>query len=320
MLLGEYLNNNDIIDIEKNLTKDNFNDSFFKVFEILFGENFHPGFFSGYKFFDKYPFNRIDLYEKGLYPFRYIFSRHASILRMPGIDGFDDGIGIFKYENFLDEDTVEKIKNEIVKIGISENKQPFNKINMLDKEEFPNIVNFYYDQDIVYKLLCKAIRRKPSNQNAWNFFIENSFVQRLPSRPNDGDIQKRYHSDVFFPCIKFWYFPWEVKISDGPFHYTKYSSQPTKEILDFFTRESIAVANGTWNKQRNKGHGEGSFRIFKEELDEMNLFMEPQPVKENTLVFANVSGFHCRGEVSQLHIRNALHGTIRLDDCFTVNE
>ena len=44
--------------------------------------------------------------------------------------------------------------------------------------------------------------------------------------------------------------------------------------------------------------------------------MKPVPVDGNTLVIANVSGFHRRGDTANTYIRDAIHGSIRLSNPF----
>ena len=48
----------------------------------------------------------------------------------------------------------------------------------------------------------------------------------------------------------------------------------------------------------------------------MNLNLEPITAKANSLVIADTSGFHCRGDVESTAMRNALHGAIRVETPF----
>ena len=57
-------------------------------------------------------------------------------------------------------------------------------------------------------------------------------------------------------------------------------------------------------------------RIMNEEIDKLGLKRRSVPVKANTLVIANVSGFHARGHCTVPHIRDAVHGSIRIDRPF----
>jgi hypothetical protein len=81
--------------------------------------------------------------------------------------------------------------------------------------------------------------------------------------------------------------------------------------LDWLYEQTNAVVNGTWEKERRRGHPEGSLRVTEAELFKMNLHACPVPVESNTLVVANVGGFHGRGHVSSSTVRRAIHGSIR---------
>lgn len=329
MFLGEYLKDEEVLNLEKNLTKDNFIDSSIIAYEKLFDKTPHPSIFSGWKFFHTrkdlwknffnysipldYPFTDVELQERGLHVFRMIFARHAGKLRAKGLKNFDDGVGIFKYENFLSDEIHARVSNEILTYTKSENINSSNNYNSLKSD---SSIRDVIENSGIYELLCKAVRRDANDTKVKDFFLNTTFVQRLQNRANNGDIQKVCHSDVFYPCVKYWYFPSDVE--EGCFTYAENSVKLTKEILDFHKEQSILVAKNIWNQKRNKGHAEGSFRAFDEDLEKMNLKLTPQKVKANTLVVANVSGFHCRGEVSRFSERNSIHGAIRMENCFDV--
>jgi hypothetical protein len=76
------------------------------------------------------------------------------------------------------------------------------------------------------------------------------------------------------------------------------------------------IVEGKYEKWKGKDHMEGSYRASEEELIAMNFKLEPITVKANTLVIANVAGFHSRGEVETEYTRNAIHGSIRIDKPF----
>ena len=69
-------------------------------------------------------------------------------------------------------------------------------------------------------------------------------------------------------------------------------------------------------RDRDKSHREGSMIILNEEIDKMGLQRRSVSCKANTLVIANVAGFHARGHCTEPHIRNAVHGSIRIDRPF----
>jgi len=120
------------------------------------------------------------------------------------------------------------------------------------------------------------------------------------------DIQRVFHRDTFFSCVKFWYFLREVKPSDGPFVYVPGSHRFTPERLRWEKEKSINVSID------QKRHGGGSFRIDSSRFEEMGL---PQPrslpVPANTLVIANTVGFHRRGDADPYSQRLSLFGQYR---------
>jgi hypothetical protein len=199
---------------------------------------------------------------------------------------------------------------------MGENIQPFNKIEKVMSKEYDREVFHNVFKEKIFPVCAKAVHREDYQKPAWDHFLSSSYVQRLENNPANGDIQKVCHSDVFYPCLKYWYFPEDV--TDGTFMYAKGSTAMDEKTLDFFFRESIAVAKDTWDRKRNKGHGEGSFRALPQDLADMGLTLEPITAKANSLVIADTSGFHCRGDVKQASVRNAIHGAIRVETPFDV--
>ena len=302
--------------IEDSLTNENFLDQATAAYKIVFGEKPDPVVFTGHKFFLTkvvHPvFARVDLMEKGLHIFRLVFARYAHNLRRKGFKDFDSK-GIKIYNNFLSKTAHQNVLDEILKFPLSENIQPSNNRDIISK--YANLENTIQNTKI-FNTCVKAVHREETDEAAQAHFAKTTYIQRLVNAPKNGDIQKVCHSDVFYPCVKYWYFPEEVTIENGPFMYAKGSTQITDEMLDFFYRESVAVTKGDWDLSRNKGHGEGSFRALPEDLKDMNLKLEPVTVKANSLVIADTSGFHCRGEAAKKNIRSALHGAIRVETAF----
>jgi hypothetical protein len=166
-------------------------------------------------------------------------------------------------------------------------------------------------------LECARLGMSPASKYNDEGNIENNtFVQRLHNKNGDGDVQKSYHMDTFFPCFKFWYFPEAVGPINGPFIYAKGSHILTEDRLQWIYEQSINIAEGKVEPWRTYGHAEGSFRISEDELKKMGLELSPIEVPENTLVIANVFGFHGRGESSSEGFRNSIHGSIRTSQPF----
>ena len=300
--------------MESNLTRENFKDSAIGMFMAIFEEYPDDDIFTGHKFFHtkvvKPSFTRPDFMEKGLHPFRMVMARHAERLRADGIPQFDTE-GVIMYEDFCSDEHHKKIKSEIENnFPIMENKQPVNSYDQIIKYDS---LNRLVNGSRLFEICANAAHRNADDDAALEHFKLTTYIQRLENIPGPNDIQKVCHSDVFYPCVKYWYFPDAVEEDQGPFLFARNSVELNYDILNFHYRESVEVVNNRWDQRRNKGHGEGSFRAIDNDLEDMNLNLEPITCKPNTLVIANTSGFHCRGDAKQRHIRSAVHGAIRVE-------
>jgi hypothetical protein len=264
--------------------------------------------FTNYKKYDKYPLNDLTAIERGLEPYRVLKSYEAAKNRGCSSEFLDTGVVIL--DDFYSSKDLSFILGEIHKFPLRVNKNSSNLLkNFPSYKSIANrMANSVFD---TLKYLDKAL------------FDSNTFIQRI-SKNSEGhllekggkDAQFRIHTDIFSPAIKYWYFPEEVTIEHGPLMYAKNSCQPSKEIIDFWYRESVKVVSGdyieTW---KQPSHSEGSLRISEEELKGLGYTMSSICVPANSLVLVNVHGFHRRGEHTK--IRNSIHGSIRINNPFT---
>jgi hypothetical protein len=133
--------------------------------------------------------------------------------------------------------------------------------------------------------------------------------------PGDGDIQKDLHQDTFFWAFKWWYYAHAVNHGHGPTRYVKESHILGKRKSKFMQREYMKYYD---DEQDNPYSIEGSLRISDEEAKELYgaAAVTAVVVPENTLVVANVFGFHSRSDVSRECKRKAIHGSIRYTNPF----
>lgn len=119
-----------------------------------------------------------------------------------------------------------------------------------------------------------------------------------------ADPQLSLHRDTFFSCLKLWYFTEDVALEDGPFLYSPGSHLMTPKRRQWEKEKSIHAA------RTNSG---GSFRIDENELAELDYApVKAYPVKANTLVMADVRGFHARGAATVPGARRvSIYGNIR---------
>ena len=118
------------------------------------------------------------------------------------------------------------------------------------------------------------------------------------------DLQKVLHRDTFFRAIKFWFFLRPVHENDGPFVYVPGSHKLDVKRLQW----EQATANAAIASRAMPNVG-GSFRIQEHDLAALGL---PDPVTlacpANTLVLADVLGFHRRGDAIPGRQRLSLYG------------
>lgn len=147
-----------------------------------------------------------------------------------------------------------------------------------------------------------------------NSFRSNTYLQHLLNTPDDNDEQKVFHSDTFFPAVKFWYFP--KAVTEGAFWYVPNSPVLTDALIAWHEARVADIKAGRAESWRRHAHLEGSFRISPEELKELGYTQVPVTVDDDTLVIANTFGFHRRGDTSKPTHRAAIHGSIRINNPF----
>ena len=145
-----------------------------------------------------------------------------------------------------------------------------------------------------------------------NQIINNTFFQSviLNKASDKKDPQQNFHIDTFYPSFKFWFFPEAVSLDDAPFEYVEGSHcLPSKAVTHFSERyQDNALGSGYSISPDNM---EGSLRATENDITRMGLLSKKVVVSANTLVIANVGGFHRRSlNTNNVH-RNAIHSSIR---------
>lgn len=264
--------------------------------------------YSNYKTFEGQSLNNPELIKRGLHIFRLVFSRYRYTYQLE--KAFETN-GLIIIEDYLKDDYPEMIAEECKNYPLVTYKT---NENLLVDAQTPGLSHLRdkcgFKEQILTQINCRNV------DDAHIKFRRNTFIQRVDNKPDDGDVQKVFHTDIFFPAIKYWYFPSEVKEEYGPFQYVENSVDLTEKLLDFYYEQSILISEDKWDRSRDKSHREGSMRIMNEEIDKLGLRRRSVSCKANTLVIANVAGFHARGHCTEPHIRNAVHGSIRIDRPF----
>jgi len=154
-----------------------------------------------------------------------------------------------------------------------------------------------------YAVLDRLLRYTSSKNRPPFFFVEN--VQQHAMDGGRIDPQKDLHTDTFHPCVKAWIYLDDVNQGNGPFVYIPRSHRLTWARLKWEYRESLRSSAD--KKLGGARYWDGSFRLSDQDRLEMGL---PKPtrmqVPANTLVLANVCGFHCRGDAAGQSSRMAI--------------
>ncbi len=107
------------------------------------------------------------------------------------------------------------------------------------------------------------------------------------------DPESLVHTDIFFSTHKAWLYMEDVTLEKGPLTFFKTSHLMNSKRLGYEYRNTI-------------GCNERSRRISNEEISDLGLEETKAIVKKNTLVMANVHGFHRRIPGNPGQVRKAL--------------
>jgi hypothetical protein len=138
---------------------------------------------------------------------------------------------------------------------------------------------------------------RPRPDRFWIYLTRHGDERRFP------DLQKVLHRDTFHSTVKLWLFLDDCAPEEGPFMYVPGSHRMTP-------------ARRRWEHERARAGGgadrDGSFRVTGDELAAMGLPpARPYPVAANTLVIADVRGFHRRGDARPGARRLSLYANLR---------
>ena len=133
-------------------------------------------------------------------------------------------------------------------------------------------------------------------------------IQAIFGEANDvQDPQTVPHADTFHSNAKAWFFLEDVNEDDCPFAYVRGSHLLTPQRLAWEKKQSIAAKNHPIIY-----HARGSFRALDDDLIEMGLPVpEKMPVPANTLIVADMFGFHQRSISAHSTCRVEIYATLR---------
>lgn len=147
-----------------------------------------------------------------------------------------------------------------------------------------------------YRPLDRLMRYAGSKNRPPFFYVENTRQHADPAQGRDP--QKDCHMDTFHPCTKGWLYLEEVSERNGPYVYVPGSHRLSWQRLKWEYRKSLKAS--TDKRHGGPRYWDGSCRVSADDLAAMG-YSQPLrlQVAPNTLVVANVRGFHCRGDARE---------------------
>ncbi len=206
--------------------------------------------------------------------------------------------GIIVIPNFLPQEEFNRLKNEfnseisnsdkikVVKKGSMQ--VDIRRIKGDEFEKFPAMKEFARNKKLI-RLISAAEGLKEIDQLKKIDLEKTNFGDP----EGDTDLNVAFHADTHFHSHKVLFYMNDVVEEGGPFIYCKESHKNNFERLWFeFKRGQLKDANNeSWRIQNHLNK-----KFFKNYFDKLIDKEYKVASKENTLIIANVHGFHKRGE------------------------
>lgn len=281
MTLGELLNNDNLLNLELEAiqNKDKFK-TLMKEAEIcLFGKTLDPIIYTKECDFTKTnDISDPELNKKGLYLFRYFFSKYTTIHNNVYESDF------LMRNGFLFEGMSEEFFNDYYDktISLVNHSHPFDENNFCN--ELGHITSFF---------------------TGYPYESKNSFVVNFDITPEDEEFDYFYH-ESFYPKFKWFWVSHKVNFRNSVFEFLNVNDSDLDNFYVILLEKSI----------ENSLHKQNDFKIKKEKIKTSSI--EPLPVERNTIILTNqqlLYGFrppryNCK--------RNMLEGTIDKSNPFEI--
>ncbi len=250
-------------------------------------------------------FNRMGLQVARTYVARGMYHLRRTP-RHPEVEEYVDRLrrdGMVTIENFLPSDVFDAVCEE--SRALMDDESMVQKrmhgpthydiavLNRIPAERRSAIGKFYADPRL--KGLLECAERRSFEMECAHRCIERV---RQGEETTEGDPETELHSDIFFSTHKAWLYLTDVRPQDGPLVYVPGSHRLSRVQAREIYRHSCAPDTP-------------SRRIRQEELDRLGLAETVLECPRNTLVVADVCGYHRRSVGEPGGERMALHCSIR---------
>jgi hypothetical protein len=215
--------------------------------------------------------------------------------------------GIVAWPDFLPRDEFERVRQECLKLILQVdmarsgvNTHETMRLRNVEAGAMSSIHRLIIDPRL--QGILEAAEKRPLGPLSDFMFAE---VERLTQGQanNLEDPQSQVHSDTFFSSHKAWLYVSDVSMEDGPLFYIKGSHKVTPRQLFYIYKHSCT----------RRQDDDPSRRVTAEELAKMSERKEIFTCASNTLVIANVCGYHGHLQGEAGRERWAVHLGLRAD-------
>jgi hypothetical protein len=181
----------------------------------------------------------------------------------------------------------------------------------VEAEAFPSMVAHLRDNMRIRSMVAGAARRKvrrsPKAQIvAWRLAQPGEELHRDWERPKARG-EYMLHADTHYPTFKAWFYLNDVGERNGAFAFVRRSHRLDMKRLQYEYDASVRVARSRRDgslAHHPSGHVQGPRGAYQDWLERN---AEPICAPANSIVIANTSGFHRRGDFSCSEPRETVH-------------
>lgn len=174
-------------------------------------------------------------------------------------------------------------------------------------EQFAMTLAYVAENAKIHRLVSAALRRPISARpRVWAKRWHRAEAGEISGQAWSLRGANHVHADMHYATFKAWLFLNDVDESNGAFQFARRSHLLTPARLAYEYEASIRVARS----RKGFGSATESYAVTRlptaQQLEAMQIKLEPVCCSANTLVLANMRGFHRQGEFQPGRVREAL--------------
>jgi hypothetical protein len=229
--------------------------------------------------------------------------------------------GVVAVPNFFSPEDYQFIKAEYdrltpeFKVDPSEIMLPHvHRMSFKDLRVSERAKKLFWENSMIKAMQLAFLNRKYNlPMDATTSYTRIHVTQDELDKPQNGGTNN-LHFDTPTRLLKCFYYPSDTTEQNAAFYYCLGSNRRNSlKRLWFEYRLSVRYARNRWNKDTQGEYlvGEPWVKITPEEMEKYSLKESVMEVKGNTMVFADIAGFHRRGEFKKPGVRETIELNFR---------